>query len=89
MKKDRYTESKVEEPIVEEEVETVKKSAFVEKKVRSTIPKLNIRVSPDSTSEAIDSISQGQYATIIDEKNGWGKLKFIDGWINLKYTEEV
>lgn len=84
MKKDRYTEPVVEET-KKEEVK-VTKPAFVERKVISNIPKLNIRVKPDSTSEPIDAISFGQSVTIVDEKDGWGKLKFIDGWVNLKYT---
>ena len=85
MKKDRYTEPVVEAE-KEPEVKKETKTAFVEHKVIITIPKLNIRVKPDSTSEPIDAISLGQSVTIVEEKDGWGKLKFIDGWINLKYT---
>mgnify|MGYP002522473138 CR=1 FL=1 len=88
-RKERYTEKPIEN-VVEVVLEPKKKEVpFEEHKVRSTIPKLRIRVAPDSTAEAIDSISIGQSATIIAEKDGWGKLKFIDGWINLKYTERV
>ena len=95
--KDKKERAPIEKPIeipVENAVETVmppKKEVvpFVEHKLRSTIPKLRIRTAPDSTAEAIDSISIGQSATIVEEKNGWGKLKFIDGWINLKYTESA
>ena len=27
--------------------------------------------------------------TIIDEKNGWGKLKSGAGWISLSYTKKI
>lgn len=27
--------------------------------------------------------------TIVDQSNGWGKLKSGAGWINLKYTKRV
>lgn len=91
--RDRADRTPIKKP-VENEVEVVKspvveQASFEEHKVRSTIPKLRIRVAPDSTAEAIDAISIGQSATIVAEKDGWGKLKFIDGWINLKYTERV
>lgn len=93
-RKEKYTARPVEEKPTENVIEIVPEAKkkvvpFEEHKVRVTIPKLCIRVAPDSTAESIDSIAFGQSATIITEKDGWGKLKFIDGWINLKYTERV
>lgn len=83
------TKTEVEQSFIED-VEAVKDElpVSVEYKVRSTIPKLRIRTAPDSTAEALDSISIGQSVTIVEEKNGWGKTKF-SGWVNLKYTERV
>ena len=93
MKRDRYT-PKVEDEKVENTIEVVerpkvKKEVFVEHQVRSTIPKLNIRIAPTPEAEAIDSISKGQAVTIIAEQDGWGRLKFLNGWVNLKYTERA
>ena len=34
-------------------------------------------------------LKKGEVYTIIDEKNGWGKLKSGTGWIKLSYTEKV
>ena len=35
------------------------------------------------------TVKKGQVYTIIDEKNGWGKLKSGAGWINLSYTQKL
>lgn len=91
-KESRYTpkvEEKKENTIEVVEQPKVEKPVFEEHQVRSTIPKLNIRIAPTPEAEAIDSISQGQAVTIIQEANGWGRLKYINGYINLKYTERA
>ena len=50
---------------------------------------LNIRKGP-GTNYAINGVikDQGKY-TIVEEQNGWGKLKSGAGWISLKYTQKV
>ena len=35
------------------------------------------------------SVKKGQVFTIVEEKNGWGKLKSGAGWINLSYTKKI
>lgn len=57
--------------------------------VQVTASNLNIRKGP-GTNYAITGIikNKGKY-TIIEEKNGWGKLKSGQGWINLKYTKKI
>lgn len=82
------TETEVEQSFIEDVEAVADELPMQEYKVRSTIPKLRIRTAPDSTAEALDSISIGQSVTIVEEKNGWGKTKF-SGWVNLKYTERV
>jgi len=34
-------------------------------------------------------IRKNEVYSIVDEKNGWGKLKSGAGWINLKYVKKV
>lgn len=49
---------------------------------------LNIRKEPDSKSEKTGSLAYNDpnKYTIVEVRNGWGKLKSGIGWINLKYT---
>ena len=49
---------------------------------------LNIRKEPNANSDKTGSLkwNDPNRYTIIEEKNGWGKLKSGVGWINLKYT---
>lgn len=65
------------------------KDSFHEYKAEATIPKLRVREAPNSEAESIDTISQGQSVTIVEEKNGWGKTKYGKGWVNLKYTRRA
>lgn len=56
--------------------------------VRVTADALNYRSGP-GTNYKINGVirDKGTY-TIVEEKNGWGKLKSGAGWISLKYTEK-
>lgn len=56
--------------------------------VRVNRTDLNIRKSASAISSCLGQIPVGVY-TIIEVKNGWGKLASGAGWIKLKYTEEV
>jgi len=84
-KKDRYNETVTTE--TKEEVKVTK--SFTPYKVEATIPKLRVREAPNSEAEEIDTISLGQSVTIVDEVRGWGKTKFGNGWVNLKYARRV
>lgn len=50
---------------------------------------LNIRKEPNHKSESLGYLQWNDHNlyTIVEEKNGWGKLKSGLGWICLKYTE--
>ena len=77
---------------VEPEIKKFEKEvrdSFHEFKAEATIPKLRVREAPNSEAETIDTISQGQSVTIVQEKDGWGKTKFGNGWVNLKYARRV
>lgn len=57
--------------------------------VRVTSAALNVRSGP-SMDYAVNTCirDKGTY-TIVDESNGWGKLKSGAGWINLNYTKKI
>jgi N-acetylmuramoyl-L-alanine amidase len=44
---------------------------------------LNVRKGPGTSYEVVTTIKKDQAYTIIEEKNGWGKLKSGAGWISL------
>ena len=57
--------------------------------VQITASALNIRKGPGTNYAKVGCIrDKGKY-TIVEEKNGWGKLKSGAGWISLKYTKKI
>ena len=52
------------------------------------VGKLNIRKGPGVSYGTTGTVSRNEVYTIVDEKNGWGKLKSGAGWINLSYTKK-
>lgn len=50
---------------------------------------LNVREGPGTDYRVKMSLGNGGAYTIVEEKNGWGKLKSGVGWIFLKYTEKM
>ncbi len=57
-------------------------------KVKVTMKTLNIRTGPGVSYPRTQYIPQGVY-TIVEEKNGWGRLLSGRGWIKLSYTKPV
>ena len=75
---------------------TVKKTTTTTKTKKNTSYKvivtagiLNVRESASAIAKVQTTIKKGDIYTIIEEKNGWGKLKSGAGWINLKYTKKA
>ena len=61
-------------------------STFKPYTVRVTVTGLRIRKTPTTAeNNIVGFISPGVY-TIVEEKNGWGKLKSGKGWISLQYA---
>ncbi|MEA4964800.1 MAG: N-acetylmuramoyl-L-alanine amidase [Oscillospiraceae bacterium] len=50
---------------------------------------LNVRKGPGTGYGVVMSLPHGGGYTIVEEQDGWGKLKSGAGWICLKYTERV
>lgn len=66
-----------------------KEDEVISYKVRVTANVLNVRLMPTVSSKIATSIKKNEVYTIVEEKDGWGKLKSGAGWISLKYTTKV
>ena len=49
---------------------------------------LNVRKGAGTSYPVTTQVKKGQVYTIVEEKNGWGRLKSGAGWISLKYTKK-
>lgn len=58
-------------------------------RVKVTAFALNVRRGPGTGYNIVTVIKDKGVYTIVEEKNGWGKLKSGMGWISLKYTKRV
>ena len=58
-------------------------------KVRITADVLNVRMGAGAGYKIATTVKKGEVYTIIQEANGWGKLKSGAGWISLYYTKKV
>lgn len=74
----------ISKEVVEEE-----EKVFTPYLVRITANVLNVRKGAGTDYAVVTSVKKGEVYTIVDEKNGWGKLKSGAGWISLAYTEKV
>ena len=58
-------------------------------KVKVIADALNYRKGPGVNYDVKGTITDRGIYTIVEERNGWGKLKSGAGWINLKYTKKL
>lgn len=63
--------------------------AKVQKVRNPSEKKLNIRYKPSFESGVVTQLNPGATFTIVEEKNGWGKLHSGKGWVNLKFVEKL
>jgi hypothetical protein len=68
---------------------TSEKKTFENYLVIVTGNSVNVRSGPGTQYKINTVVKQGQVFTIIDERNGWGKLKSGAGWISLNYTKKL
>ena len=68
------------------EVKDLPKSSYL---VRIDTDVLRVRAGAGAQYPITTKVKRGQVYTIVDELNGWGKLKSGAGWIKLSYTKEV
>ena len=64
-------------------------SGFVPYVVRITADELNVREGPGTEYPVTMTVKKGSAYTIMEEENGFGRLKSGVGWICLQYTERV
>lgn len=57
--------------------------------VKVTVPILNVRTGAGTNCAITTTVKKNEVYTIVDESNGWGKLKSGAGWICLKYTKKM
>lgn len=57
--------------------------------VKINVNKLNVRSKPNTNSVIITQLEKNKIYTIVEEREGWGKLKSGIGWINLQYTQKI
>ena len=76
-------------PYVENTNNTNKISTFVPYIVSINTDVLNIRSGAGTNYKIVGQVKKYELYTIVDEKNGWGKLKSGAGWIALNYTTKV
>lgn len=86
-----YNADKMAKAIVKgitgKEVEEEKTFKFYTVKITADV--LNVRKKATTDSKVMAQVKKGQVYTIIDESNGWGKLKSGVGWIKLSYTKKI
>ena len=56
--------------------------------VKIDTPVLNIRKGAGTKYKIVGTVKKGEVYTIVEESNGWGKLKSGAGWISLAYTSK-
>jgi len=50
---------------------------------------LNVRTGPGTNYQIHTKVTRGYKYTIVEESEGWGRLKSGSGWIDLSYTIKV
>ena len=58
-------------------------------KVKITASVLNVRKGAGTNYSIATTVKKNEVYTIVEEKNGWGKLKSGAGWISLSYTSKL
>ena len=68
-----------------------KPAAFKSYLVKVTCSVLNIRNNPgtNATCKIVGTVKRNDVYTIVEEKDGWGRLKSGAGWISLAYTKKI
>lgn len=57
--------------------------------IKVTADVLNVRTGPSKDYDVVLRVKKDEVFTIVEEKDGWGKLKSGAGWICLEYTKRI
>ena len=85
---------KIAESIANKKVQAVNSStnqsnSGASYRVRITASVLNVRKGAGTNYSIATTVKKNEVYTIVEEKNGWGKLKSGAGWISLSYTSKL
>ena len=84
-----YTTPTTASAAASQKTTTTSTSKTVSYKVEVTASSLNVRKGAGASYAISSTVKKGQVFTIVEEKDGWGKLKSGAGWINLSYTKKI
>ena len=73
----------------EKDLKEIEKEGFKAYTARVTANVLNVRSGPGTGYKIVTTVKKNEVYTIVEEKNGWGKLKSDAGWVSLKYIKLV
>lgn len=73
----------------EKDLKEIEKEGFKAYTARVTANVLNVRSGPGTGYKVVTTIKKNEVYTIVEEKNGFGRLKSGAGWISLKYVKLV
>ena len=54
-----------------------------------TADSLNVRQGPGTSYTVMTSVKENTVITIVEEKNGWGRLSSGIGWVKLQYVKKI
>lgn len=73
----------------EKDLKEIEKEGFKSYTAKVTANVLNVRSGPGTGYKIVTAVKKNEVYTIVEEKNGFGKLKSGAGWISLKYIKLV
>lgn len=73
----------------EKDLKEIEKEGFKSYTAKVTANVLNVRSGPGTGYKVVTTVKKNEVYTIVEEKNGFGKLKSGAGWISLKYIKLV
>lgn len=59
------------------------------KSVRVTASALNVRSGAGTNYPAVSYVRNGAICTVVEEKDGWGRITSPAGWVSMEYVEKV
>lgn len=83
---------KTQKPSLAEQLEAKAELKTAEKReyrIKVVANALNCRREPGLDKVILNVLNQGSEFTVIEEKDGWGKLKEENGWVDLQFTSKV
>jgi N-acetylmuramoyl-L-alanine amidase len=72
-----------------DDLKELAKEEFKAYTAKVTANVLNVRDKASTSGKVVTTINKGEVYTIVEEKNGFGRLKSGAGWISLKYIKVV